>query len=358
MELLDEANTGAFGDAGAGEGAPDHRKGPFIVISGHDLSTCKRLLEQTAGKGINVYTHCEMLPAHGYPELKAFPTSRAISARPGRTSRRSCGHPRARAVHHQLHHAPARQLRRPGVHHLGGGYPGVPHIGEGRGLFAGHRKGAGAGRLRGGHPAPGMNGGTTVTTGFARAAVLQHADEIVQAVKTAAPALLSGRRLRRRPPRPPLLHRVCQAPPPDTMLLTLACGKFRLNDLPLGTVPGPAPHPGRGPVQRRLQRHPIALALADAFGCGVNDLPLSMVLSWYEQKAVCILLTLLALGIRDIRLGPPCPRSSRPGVVRTLQERYGLKPIATPGSRPAGHSGRVRFRLVILQQTRKSKHSS
>ena len=120
--------------------------------------------------------------------------------------------------------------------------------------------------------------------------------------------------------------------PPDTILLTLACGKFRLNDLPLGTVPGTGlPRIlDVGQCNDAYSAIRIALALADAFGCGVNDLPLSLVLCWFEQKAVCILIALLALGIRNIRLGPTLPPFLSPGVVRTLQERYGLKPIATP----------------------------
>ena len=154
-----------------------------------------------------------------------------------------------------------------------------------------------------------------MTTGFARTAVLQHADEIVQAVRDGKLRhfFLVGGCDGTRPSRR-YYTEFARLTPPDTILLTLACGKFRLNDLPLGTVPGPG----------------LPRILADAFGCGVNDLPLSLVLCWFEQKAVCILIALLALGIRNIRLGPTLPPFLSPGVVRTLQERYGLKPIATP----------------------------
>ena len=120
--------------------------------------------------------------------------------------------------------------------------------------------------------------------------------------------------------------------PPDTVILTLACGKFRLNDLPLGTVPGTGlPRLlDVGQCNDAYSAIRIALALADAFGCTVNDLPLSLVLCWFEQKAVCILIALLALGIRNIRLGPTLPAFLSPGVVQELQRRYDLKAITTP----------------------------
>ena len=180
---------------------------------------------------------------------------------------------------------------------------------------------------------PGLNGGSTVTTGFARTAVLQHADEIVQAVRDGKLRhfFLVGGCDGTRPSRR-YYTEFARLTPPDTILLTLACGKFRLNDLPLGTVPGTGlPRIlDVGQCNDAYSAIRIALALADAFGCGVNDLPLSLVLCWFEQKAVCILIALLALGIRNIRLGPTLPPFLSPGVVRTLQERYGLKPIATP----------------------------
>ena len=183
------------------------------------------------------------------------------------------------------------------------------------------------------HSMSGINGGHMLTTGFGHAAVLSHAEAIIDAVKSGAVKHIflvggcDGTRPSRR-----YYTEFARLTPPDTILLTLACGKFRLNDLPLGTVPGTGlPRIlDVGQCNDAYSAIRIALALADAFGCGVNDLPLSLVLCWFEQKAVCILIALLALGIRNIRLGPTLPPFLSPGVVRTLQERYGLKPIATP----------------------------
>ena len=176
---------------------------------------------------------------------------------------------------------------------------------------------------------PGLNGGSTVTTGFARTAVLQHADEIVQAVRDGKLRhffLVGGCDGTGPAATTPSLPAL---PPPDTILLTLACGKFRLNDLPLGTVPGTGlPRIlDVGQCNDAYSAIRIALALADAFGCGVNDLPLSLVLCWFEQKAVCILIALLALGIRNIRLGPTLPPFLSPGWCAHLQNGTASSPL-------------------------------
>ena len=212
-------------------------------------------------------------------------------------------------------------------------YPGVPHIGEDRDFTPVIRKAL----ELGGYPEdtiiPGMNGGKTVTTGFARSAVLSHANEIVAAVKSGQIRhfFLVGGCDGTRPSRR-YYTEFARLTPPDTVILTLACGKFRLNDLPLGTVPGTGlPRIlDVGQCNDAYSAIRIALALADAFGCTVNDLPLSLVLCWFEQKAVCILIALLALGIRNIRLGPTLPAFLSPGVVQELQRRYDLKAITTP----------------------------
>ncbi len=178
-----------------------------------------------------------------------------------------------------------------------------------------------------------MNGGSTVATGFARDAVLHHAGEIVEAVKAGKIRhfFLVGGCDGTRPSRR-YYTEFAKLTPPDTVLLTLACGKFRLNDLPLGTVPGTGlPRIlDVGQCNDAYSAIQIALALADAFGCSVNELPLSIILCWFEQKAVCVLLALLALGIRGIRLGPTLPAFLSPGVAAALQQKYDLKPITTP----------------------------
>ena len=177
----------------------------------------------------------------------------------------------------------------------------------------------------------GVNGGTTVMTGFARGAVLGVADKVVEAVNSGRIRhfFLVGGCDGARPGRNYYTEFVKQTPP-DTMVLTLACGKFRFNDLDLGTVAGLPRILDIGQCNDAYSAIQIALALADAFGCGVNELPLSMVLSWYEQKAVCILLTLLYLGIKDIRLGPTLPAFLSPNVLDYLVKNFGIAPITTP----------------------------
>jgi len=335
MELLDAANTGAFGDPEPVQVPLTIEKGPFIVISGHDLYDAQQLLEQTAGRGVNVYTHSEMLPAHGYPELKRrYPHLKGNFGTAWQNQQREFEDIPAPILFTTNCIMPLRASYADRVFTTSVvAYPGVPHIDEGRDFSPVIEKALELGGYAQDTLLPGLNGGSTVTTGFARTAVLQHADEIVQAVRDGKLRhfFLVGGCDGTRPSRR-YYTEFARLTPPDTILLTLACGKFRLNDLPLGTVPGTGlPRIlDVGQCNDAYSAIRIALALADAFGCGVNDLPLSLVLCWFEQKAVCILIALLALGIRNIRLGPTLPPFLSPGVVRTLQERYGLKPIATP----------------------------
>ncbi len=177
----------------------------------------------------------------------------------------------------------------------------------------------------------GINGGSTVMTGFAHGTVLGVADQVIEAVKSGAIRhffLVAGCD-GARPGRNYYTEFVKQTPA-DTVVLTLACGKYRFNDLDLGTIGGLPRLMDVGQCNDAYSAIQIALALADAFGCGVNDLPLSMVLSWYEQKAVCILLTLLHLGIKNIRLGPTLPAFISPNVLNYLVENFGIAPISTP----------------------------
>ena len=212
-------------------------------------------------------------------------------------------------------------------------YPGIVHIEEGRDFTPVIEKALALGGYKEDTLVPGMNGGKSVVTGFARAAVLQHAGEIVQAVKDGKIRhfFLVGGCDGTRPSRR-YYTQFAKLTPQDTVILTLACGKFRLNDLPLGHVPGTElPRIlDVGQCNDAYSAIRIALALADAFGCSVNELPLSLVLCWFEQKAVCILIALLALGIRGIRLGPTLPAFLSPGVVAALQQKYDLKAGTTP----------------------------
>ena len=177
----------------------------------------------------------------------------------------------------------------------------------------------------------GINGGSTVTTGFAHGTVLGVADQVIEAVKNGKIRhfFLVGGCDGARPGRNYYTEFV-KLTPPDTVVLTLACGKYRFNDLDLGTIEGLPRLMDIGQCNDAYSAIQIALAPADAFGCSVNELPLSMVLSWYEQKAVCILLTLLYLGIKNIRLGPTLPAFISPNVLDYLMENYGIAPITTP----------------------------
>ena len=210
-------------------------------------------------------------------------------------------------------------------------YPGMTHIGEDKDFTPVIEKALALGGYDEDRVFSGLNGGTAVTTGFARSAVLGAAERIVDAVKSGAIRhffLVAGCD-GARPGRSYYTEFVRQTPA-DTVVLTLACGKYRFHDLDLGTVAGLPRLMDVGQCNDAYSAIRIALALADAFGCGVNDLPLSMVLSWYEQKAVCILLTLLHLGIKNIRLGPTLPAFLSPGVLQYLVEHFGIAPITTP----------------------------
>ena len=333
MELLDHANTGAFGEPEPVEVPLTIEKGPFIVISGHDLYDCQQLLAQTEGKGINIYTHSEMLPAHGYPELKKrYPHLKGNFGTAWQNQQTEFEDIPAPVLFTTNCIMPLRESYADRVFTTSVvSYPGVQHIGPDRDFTPVIQKAL----ELGGYPQdtliPGINGGKSVVTGFARHAVLEHAEEIVQAVKEGKIRhfFLVGGCDGTRPSRR-YYTEFAKLTPPDTVILTLACGKFRLNDLPLGTVAGLPRILDVGQCNDAYSAVRIALALADAFGCSVNELPLSLVLCWFEQKAVCILIALLALGIRDIRLGPTLPAFLSPGVVQELQRRYALKAVTTP----------------------------
>ena len=332
MAMLDHANTSRYGDPVPVSVPLTVEKGPFIVISGHDLRDLELLLEQTAGKGVNVYTHGEMLPAHGYPELKKYPHLKGNFGTARQNQQREFADLPAPVLFTTNCLMPPKTSYADRVFTTSAvSYPGIAHIGPDKDFTPVIEKAL----ALGGYPADrvftGINGGRTVTTGFARGAVLGAAEQVIGAVKSGAIRhffLVAGCD-GARPGRNYYTEFVKQTPP-DTVVLTLACGKFRFNDLDLGTVAGLPRLMDIGQCNDAYSAIQIALALADAFGCGVNELPLSMVLSWYEQKAVCILLTLLHLGIKNIRLGPTLPAFLSPNVLQYLVERFGIAPITTP----------------------------
>ena len=332
MALLDRANTESYGTPVPVTVPLTVEKGPFIVITGHDLHDLKLLLEQTEGKGVNVYTHGEMLPAHGYPELKKYPHLKGNFGTAWQNQQKEFADIPAPVLFTTNCLMPPRPGYADRVFTTAlVSYPEITHIGEDKDFTPVIEKALALGGYAENMVFTGINGGSTVVTGFGHGAVLSVAEQVIDAVKSGAVRhfFLVGGCDGARPGRNYYTEFVKQTPA-DTVVLTLACGKFRFNDLDLGTIGGLPRLMDVGQCNDAYGAVKIALALADAFGCGVNDLPLSLVLSWYEQKAVCILLTLLYLGIRNIRLGPTLPAFVSPGVLNYLVENFHIAPVTTP----------------------------
>ena len=332
MALLDKANTESYGTPAPVTVPLTVEKGPFIVITGHDLHDLKLLLEQTEGKGVNIYTHGEMLPAHGYPELKKYPHLKGNFGTAWQNQQREFADIPAPVLFTTNCLMPPRPGYADRVFTTAlVSYPEITHIDEDKDFSPVIEKALALGGYNEDKPFTGINGGGTVMTGFGHGAVLGVADQVIEAVKSGAIRhfFLVGGCDGARPGRNYYTEFVKQTPA-DTVVLTLACGKYRFNDLDLGTIGGLPRLMDVGQCNDAYGAVRIALALADAFGCGVNDLPLSLVLSWYEQKAVCILLTLLYLGIRNIRLGPTLPAFVSPGVLNYLVENFHIAPVTTP----------------------------
>lgn len=332
MALLDKANTETYGHPEPTQVSLTVEKGPFIVVTGHDLYDLKLLLEQTAGKGISIYTHGEMLPAHAYPELKKYPHLKGNFGTAWQNQQKEFAILPAPILFTTNCLMPPKESYADRVFTTGVvSYPEVQHIGDNKDFTPIIRKALELGGFDKDTTFPGINGGETVMTGFARNAVMNVAGTVIDAVKAGAIKhffLVAGCD-GARPGRNYYTDFVRQTPQ-DTVVLTLACGKYRFNDLELGTIGGIPRLLDIGQCNDAYSAIQIAVALAEAFGCGVNDLPLSMILSWYEQKAVCILLTLLHLGIKNIRLGPTLPAFVSPNVLNFLVEKFGIAPITTP----------------------------
>lgn len=336
MELLDRANTETFGDPVPVSVSLTVEKGPFIVVTGHDLEDIKQLLEQTKDKGINIYTHGEMLPAHAYPELKKYPHLKGNFGTAWQNQQKEFASLPAPILFTTNCLMPPKASYADRVFTTGAVvFPNTPFIPS---STDGHKdftpvieKALELGGFSKDQHFTGINGGSNVMTGFARNAVLSSAGEIVDAVKSGAirhfflVAGCDGARAGRN-----YYTEFVKQTPSDSIVLTLACGKYRFNDLELGNI-GPFPRlMDMGQCNDAYSAIKVAVALADAFGCGVNDLPLSMVLSWYEQKAVCILLTLLHLGIKNIKLGPTLPAFLSKNVLNYLVEHFAIASTTTP----------------------------
>lgn len=335
MALLDEANTSAYGQPKPAKVTLKVEKGPFIVITGHDLLDLKQLLEQTEGKGINIYTHGEMLPAHGYPELAKYPHLKGNFGTAWQNQQKEFDNiPAPVLFTTNCLMVPKSSYSDRLFTTSVVGFPGVRHIpGENhcKDFSAVINKALELGGWPEDREFTGINGGKEVMTGFARGTVMSVAGTVIEAVKAGAIKhfFLVGGCDGAKPGRNYYTDFVKQAPQ-NTVILTLACGKYRFNDLAIGEIGGLPRIMDMGQCNDAYSAIQVAVALADAFECGVNELPLTLVLSWYEQKAVCILLTLLALGIKNIYIGPSLPAFLSPNVLNILIEKFNLHPITTP----------------------------
>ncbi len=325
MELLDSANTGVFGHPEPTEVRVTPVKGKAIVVSGHDLKDLDELLKQTDGKGVNVYTHGEMLPTLAYPGLKKYPhlvgnyggawqdQQREFDEFPGAIlMTTNCIQKPKDSYKDRIFTTGLVQ------------WPGVAHIDD-------HDYSA---VIEAALAADGFSEDAPekkIMVGFGHNAVLSVADKVIQAVKDGnikhfflvggCDGAKSGRNY---------YTDIAQQIPDDCVILTLACGKYRFNKLEFGDIGGIPRLLDIGQCNDAHSAIQIAIALAGAFECGVNDLPLSMILSWYEQKAVTILLSLLYLGIKDIRLGPTLPAFLTPAALEILVDKFNIMPTTTP----------------------------
>ena len=332
MELLDKANTETFGTPAPTEVTMRVEAGPFIIVSGHDLHDLKLLLEQTEGTGVNVYTHGEMLPAHAYPKLSAYANLKGNFGTAWQNQRKEFAEVPAPILFTTNCIMPPAESYADRVFTTGVvAYPEMAHIGADKDFSALIKQAQELGGYAEDREFSGINGGRTLMTGFGHGTVLSVADTVVDAVKQGAIShfFLVGGCDGAKPGRNYFTDFVKQAPD-DSIILTLACGKYRFNDLDLGKIGGLPRIMDMGQCNDAYGAIRVAVALAEAFECGVNDLPLTLVLSWYEQKAVCILLTLLHLGIKNIYLGPTLPAFVSPAVLDVLVKEFALTPISTP----------------------------
>ncbi|MBN1393331.1 MAG: hydroxylamine reductase [Sedimentisphaerales bacterium] len=321
MEMLDKAHTSRFGNPTPVTVARGTKAGHGIVVTGHDLLDLYELLKQTEGKGINIYTHGEMLPAHGYPELRRFKHLAGNYGTAWQNQKKefdefSC----AILVTTNCVMIPKDSYKDRMFTCGIAGVAGVKHI-KNRDFSEVIKKALSAPKLV-------ENPQGTLSTGHHYTAVLGMADKVKRAVKDGrirhfffiggCDGAKPGRNY---------YTEFAEKVPKDCVILTAACGKYRLNDKEYGDIDGIPRLIDTGQCNDCYGAIKIALALADAFGCGVNDLPLSLVVSWYEQKAVAILLTLLYLGVKNIKLGPSLPAFISPGVLKILVEKFNISPI-------------------------------
>jgi hydroxylamine reductase len=324
MELLDAGNTETFGHPVPTKVPLGYKKGKAILVSGHDMNDLEALLKQTEGKGINIYSHGEMLSTHGYPKLKAYPHFYGqFGTAWQKQTKEFAAFPGAILMTTNCIQRPKNDYKDNLFTSGMVGWPGIPHIPDlnfqpviNRALEL-----------------PGFEEDHVtqeVTVGFARNAVLGVADKVIEAVKAGdikhffLVAGCDGAKPGRN-----YYTEFVEKVPKNCIVLTLACGKYRFFDQDLGDIGGIPRLLDAGQCNDAYSAVQIALALSNAFDVGVNELPLSMIISWYEQKAVCVLLALLHLGIKDIRLGPSLPAFITPNVLQTLVDNFEIKPTSS-----------------------------
>ena len=331
MELLDKANTETYGHPVPTQVPTEIEKGPFIVVTGHDLHDLALLLEQTKDKGINIYTHGEMLPCHAYPELKKYKYLKGNFGTAWQNQQKEFDNLPAPILFTTNCIMPVKDSYADRVFTTSVvRYPNIKHIDENKDFTPIIKKALELGGYKEHQKFTGINGGNILTVGFGHNTVLSVADKVIEAVKTGAlkHIFLVGGCDGAKTGRNYYTDFVKQTPN-DTLVLTLACGKYRFNDLDLGEINGIPRLLDMGQCNDAYSAIKVAVELSKVFNCSVNDLPLSLVLSWYEQKAVCILLTLLYLGIENIRLGPTLPAFISPNILNILVEKFKIKPITT-----------------------------
>jgi len=287
MAMLDQANTQSYGNPIPTKVTTNIEKGPFIIVTGHDLRDLSILLEQTKDKGINVYTHGEMLPCHAYPELKKYPHLKGNFGTAWQNQQKEFAGVPAAILFTTNCIMPVKESYSDRVFTTSVvAYPEMIHIDDNKNFTPVINKALELGGYREDKKMIGINGGDVLTTGFGHDTVLAIADKVITAVKAGKIKhfFLVGGCDGARPGRNYYTDFVKQTPK-DTVILTLACGKYRFNDLDLGDIDGIPRLLDMGQCNDAYSAIKVALVLADAFGCSVNELPLSMVLSWYEQKA-------------------------------------------------------------------------
>jgi len=325
MALLDKAHTSTYGHPQPTSVRITPKKGKAILVSGHDLKDLEELLKQTEGKDISIYTHGEMLPAHGYPKLKKYNHLVGNYGGAWQDQRKEFEEfPGAILMTTNCIQKP-KDSYKARIFTAGlVAWPGVRHI-QNRDFTP---------VIQAAMDAPGFAQDIpeqTITVGFGHEAVMSVASKVVEAVKSKAIRhfFLIGGCDGAKPGRN-YYTQFAEAVPKDCVILTLACGKYRFNKLNFGNIGGIPRLLDIGQCNDAYSAIQIAVALAKAFQTDVNKLPLSMILSWFEQKAVCILLTLLYLGIQNIRIGPSLPAFVSPAVLNVLVDKFHLTPIRTP----------------------------